>query len=97
MKHGREQIKMELMKQIEAEGDQLLDWWESAHRPNLTQFENQVLAALFFLAPFSLQNFPYVQLLHPLVSFRRELYRFCAWLDKSTRGLFLSSDFHPWG
>jgi YgiT-type zinc finger domain-containing protein len=45
MKRTRAQIKAEMMKQFEAKVDQLLDWQEKAKRPNLTQFENEILAA----------------------------------------------------
>ena len=43
MKRTREQIKVELMKKAEQEIDRLLDWEETAGRPTLTQFENQVM------------------------------------------------------
>jgi hypothetical protein len=43
MKRTREQIKAELMKKAEQEVDRLLDWEETADKPTLTQFENQVL------------------------------------------------------
>ncbi len=44
MKRTRAQIKAELMKRFESELDQLLEWQEKANRPNLTQFENQIMA-----------------------------------------------------
>ena len=43
MKRTREQIKSELMKKAEQEIDRLLEWEETADRPTLTQFENQIL------------------------------------------------------
>jgi len=39
MKRLREQIKARLMKQAEAVIDELLDWSDSAPKPNLTQIE----------------------------------------------------------
>ena len=45
MKRTREQIKAELIKRYEKEVDQLLDWQEKADRPNLTEFENVILAS----------------------------------------------------
>jgi hypothetical protein len=44
MKKTREQQKAELMKKYEAELDQILEWQEKADYPNLTQFENEILA-----------------------------------------------------
>ena len=45
MKRTRAQIKAEIMKRFEGEVDQLLSWQEKAKRPNLTQFENEIMAA----------------------------------------------------
>ena len=45
MKRTRAQIKAEISKRFEAELNQLLNWQEKAKRPNLTQFENEILAA----------------------------------------------------
>lgn len=45
MKPTRAQLKAELLKKAEVEIDRLLDWGEQADRPNLTQIENEVLAA----------------------------------------------------
>jgi uncharacterized protein with PIN domain len=44
MKRTRSQIKAELMKKIEAELEQLLDWQEQTDEPDLTQFEDAVMA-----------------------------------------------------
>lgn len=45
MKRTREQIKAEMMKKYEQELDKLLDWQEKAEKPNLTEFENAILAS----------------------------------------------------
>lgn len=45
MKRTRAQIKAEILKRFESELDQLLDWQEKANQPDLTQFENEILAA----------------------------------------------------
>ena len=44
MKRTRAQIKAEVMKRFEGELDQLLEWQEKANQPNLTQFENKIIA-----------------------------------------------------
>lgn len=44
MKRTRAQRKAELMKKIETELDRLLDWQEQSDKPNLTQFEDAILA-----------------------------------------------------
>lgn len=43
MSGGREQKKVELMREAEALIDELLDWTASAERPNLSQIEEEVL------------------------------------------------------
>ncbi len=43
MSGGREQRKVELMKEAEALIDELLDWTASTERPNLSQIEEEVL------------------------------------------------------
>lgn len=45
MKRTRSQIKAEMMKKYEGELDKLLDWQESANKPNLTEFEDAILAS----------------------------------------------------
>ena len=45
MKRTREQIKEEMMKKYEQELDKILDWQEKAEKPNLTEFENRILAS----------------------------------------------------
>jgi hypothetical protein len=45
MKRSREQIKAELLKRFEQEVDELLDWQEQSQAPNLSQFEDEILAA----------------------------------------------------
>jgi len=45
MKRSREQIKAELLKRFEQEVDELLDWQENSQAPNLSQFEEEILAA----------------------------------------------------
>lgn len=45
MKRSRAQIKADLMKRYEAEVDKLLDWQEKSHGPNLSEFEEEILAA----------------------------------------------------
>lgn len=45
MKRSREQIKAELLKRFEQEVDELLDWQEQSQAPNLSQFEEEILAA----------------------------------------------------
>jgi len=44
MKHTREQIKAELLKQYEEELDRIMTWEENTARPTLNQIEEQVLA-----------------------------------------------------
>ena len=44
MKRTRSQIKAELMEKIEAELEQLLDWQVKTEKPDLTQFEDAILA-----------------------------------------------------
>lgn len=43
MKRTREQIKAELMKRIEKEIDEMLDWREGSAPPNLSQIEEEIL------------------------------------------------------
>lgn len=45
MKRTREQIKTEIMKKYEHELDKLLDWQESTDKPNLTEYEEAILAS----------------------------------------------------
>jgi uncharacterized protein with PIN domain len=45
MKRTREQIKAELMKRYEKEVEGMLEWQAKANRPNLTQFEDVVMAS----------------------------------------------------
>jgi len=45
MKRSREQIKVELLKRLEQEVDELLDWQAQSQAPNLSQFEDEILAA----------------------------------------------------
>ena len=45
MKRTREQIKAEMMKRVEKEIDELLDWREGSAPPNLSQFEEEILQA----------------------------------------------------
>lgn len=45
MKRSRAQIKAELLKRFEQEEDDLLDWQERSQAPNLSQLEEEVLAA----------------------------------------------------
>ena len=45
MKRSREQIKAELLKRFEQEVDEILDWQEQSQAPNLSQFEEEILAA----------------------------------------------------
>lgn len=45
MKRSREQIKAELLKRFEQEVDELLEWQEQSQSPNLSQFEDEILAA----------------------------------------------------
>ena len=45
MKRTREQIKAEMMKKYEQEVEALLDWQEKTDKPNLTEFENAILAS----------------------------------------------------
>jgi len=45
MKRSRAQIKAELLKRFEQEVDELLDWQEQSHEPNLSQFEEEILSA----------------------------------------------------
>ena len=44
MKRSREQIKAELLKRFEQEVEGLLDWQEQSQAPNLSQFEEEILA-----------------------------------------------------
>lgn len=44
MKRSRAQIKAELLKRFEQEVDELLDWQERSQAPNLSQFEDEILA-----------------------------------------------------
>ena len=45
MKRTRAQIKAEMMKRVEKEIDELLDWREGSAPPNLSQFEEEILQA----------------------------------------------------
>ena len=45
MEQRREQMKTELMKRLEKEVERLLDWQAKTKQPNLTEFENAVLAS----------------------------------------------------
>lgn len=45
MKRSRAQIKADLMKRYEEEVEKLLDWQEKSHGPNLSEFEDEILAA----------------------------------------------------
>ena len=44
MKRTRAEMKTSLLAQIENELDLALDWQEKTERPNLTEFEDQVLS-----------------------------------------------------
>ena len=43
MKRTRSEIKTSLLAEIEKELEQALDWQGKAERPNLTEFENQLV------------------------------------------------------
>lgn len=45
MKRTRAQIKAQMMKRVEKEIDELLDWREGSAPPNLSQFEEEILQA----------------------------------------------------
>ena len=45
MKHSQAQIKTEMMKRIEKEFDELLNWREGSYPPTLSQLEEEVLSA----------------------------------------------------
>jgi ribosomal protein S27AE len=45
MKRTRAQIKAEIMKRVEKEIDEMLDWREGSAPPNLSQFEEEILQA----------------------------------------------------